>query len=811
LQDARTVVQGDFWTVGGSIVSNAVTFAPIYQLNTAGDNAPSTGTHRIEVRNGSTVLFTRFFTPTVAESESGGDDVETAPFFYELIPIQAGATSIRVFNAAVSGTQIGQINFGGAVPTVTITAPLGGSLSGQQTVSWNISDPNGGSHTYWIQYSPSNAAFGSWQTLAAGWTQTSITINFDEIAGADGTGRIRVLASDGVNTGIGTSNAFTVPSHLPAAEITDPLVATFAKVGDLVWLQGYGFDYDEGFLSGAALSWSSNLQGNLGTGDSLPLTSLTAGVHTITFTARDANNNASTDTIQVTIDGLAPDLTMYVTADGTPSSCVAVFIDAIDPAFSSGMENVRYSLNGGTTWTNLAANSLPFRLIVPGTGYFNLIVEALDKASNLDVASQEFFIQNLCPANLLNNETFNSPVGSDPADQWAVYSVPGGTLPNRIQNGVFEFYREPSNTQGVIFQQTLTGLSGSIPLDVMVDLGNTSAVNKRITLILWDEDFDDLRVCSFWLAPNTPLRTYRMLTSNLVDWTNATLHIYASSADGQGWYQIDNVSLRYNLFVTRPQTLCLDPNAPLPVVGAPNGAELINDGAFNTNQPPPFNAENQWGHFWTPQNEPVANHFAFQRNPLGYIEMYRKPPASGSNSGVILQYTQDTVPANTVIEARFSLGNSNAQRARVTVLLHPRNFDRDLAVCSFWIEPGTNTAQPYVMRAYTHRAWDTVGVNDATISFYASSAHSSGWTILDAVSLRTRPALGTVGVECYPSGSDVPGGAAGSADMGALMPTLEPTATWQPYLAPGQPAEQPLIATPAPASETTTGEGTNSE
>jgi hypothetical protein len=263
---------------------------------------------------------------------------------------------------------------------------------------------------------------------------------------------------------------------------------------------------------------------------------------------------------QPTADLIPPALTLILTTDGAPTACAAAFIDVRDT--ESGVVSLDYSLNGGAAWTNIPLSAIPFRAIPPTPGYIDLVVAARDAAGNRAVSSETFFVGAPCPANLLNNPAFDAPVGSDPAGGWAVYAPPGESLPYRQVNGVFEFYRPANTTQGVIFQQTLTAIPAGVPLDVMVDIGNSSARRKRITLIVWDANFADVRACTFWLPPRAPLRPYRMLTVSGIDWASATLHLYASSADGEGWYQIDNLSLRYNMATTRTATLCIDPNAP---------------------------------------------------------------------------------------------------------------------------------------------------------------------------------------------------------------------------------------------------------
>jgi hypothetical protein len=82
---------------------------------------------------------------------------------------------------------------------------------------------------------------------------------------------------------------------------------------------------------------------------------------------------------------------------------------------------------------------------------------------------------------------------------------------NSGSSGVFEFYRTAAGgatNQATIFQETGVAVDAGVPLLAEFDLGNSSTVRKRISVLLLAHDFSDLSVCTFWLAPNatTPKR-----------------------------------------------------------------------------------------------------------------------------------------------------------------------------------------------------------------------------------------------------------------------------------------------------------------
>ena len=296
-------IEGDFWLVSGAIDGSSVTFDPLFVLETEELATPGAGLFRIEIQAGSgESLFTRFFTPAQAGPDlpPGVEPEEGSPSFAELIPVQDGAARIVVIND--SDQEIGAVELGGEAPAVSIS-PIGGvsGVAGAESaleVSWSVDDADSDEHTYRVDYSPDGGE--TWQSQAMGLTETGLGLDPGILAGSDNA-LIRVLASDGVNTGMAVSELFSVAKKLPAGEIFAPESNTSHRVNDLVWLQGFAFDYDDGFLADGAVRWSSDRDGALGTGDDLPVYDLSVGTHTITMTAEDSDGNEISDSIMVTV------------------------------------------------------------------------------------------------------------------------------------------------------------------------------------------------------------------------------------------------------------------------------------------------------------------------------------------------------------------------------------------------------------------------------------------------------------------------------------------------------------------------------
>lgn len=124
-------------------------------------------------------------------------------------------------------------------------------------------------------------------------------------------GKFRVLVSDGVHTGSDDSDGtFVVPNRVPSAQIVSPAGPVVIAAGQTLSLEGDAYDVDVGTLTEEQLEWSSSLDGVLGNGASLAVSTLSVGGHVITFRADDGEGGVTTATVTVAvvpdIDDLPP-------------------------------------------------------------------------------------------------------------------------------------------------------------------------------------------------------------------------------------------------------------------------------------------------------------------------------------------------------------------------------------------------------------------------------------------------------------------------------------------------------------------------
>jgi glycosidase len=339
-------------------------------------------------------------------------------------------------------------------------------------------------------------------------------------------------------------------------------------------------------------------------------------------------------------------------------------------------------------------------------------------------------------ASLIDNGGFATDITG-----WYTWGQPTpGAFVHRITGGVLEFYRNTGTQQAVIVQNTGDAIAAGTSLDISLQLGNSSAIRKRALVLVHDINFSEMMVCTFWLPPNQPLTTYAMQARTTAGMTNASISIYASTADGTGYYQLDNVSLTASAN-TYNETRCIDPNAPGAGTGA-DSANYLTNGNFAAATIAP----------WFTYALPVGSSVPSQLTS-GVFEFYRN---AGTTNVQLGQTTSTAASTGTLIEGRIDLGNSSASRKRVMVLLHDADFS-DLAACSFYL-PASTPLTTHVIRAYASEAW-----TNASVSVYASSADGQGWYQVDNANLRTRPTMTIDGTECYGLGATLPPASAETA------------------------------------------------
>jgi hypothetical protein len=360
--------------IGGTIDFSANTgrLDPAYIINSdLQTEIPTSGLYKVRFVNSSgTILSDYNFEPNVgSEPNQQGHLLGT---FNLALPYDPNTSQIVLMR---NGVQLDSWAPGGNSPTVRVTSPNGGeTLDGSNAiVTWFANSPTANALTYVVQYSADAGA--TWQTLVTNWDSTSYNVNLSSILGTT-RGIIRVIASDGLHTAQDQSDTvFSVNRHLPQARIQTPQNSTLYVGDQTIILEGDGFDVDDGQLSDAAMSWSSNLDGALGSGHSLSVnaSTLQEGTHTITLTVRDSDGQTNSASIPIQVSRTRPTLAASLSVSPSATS-FSIGTGSIQAA--SQVLSIRNNGDGTLNWSATADQSWIRLSSTAGTAPANLSVTA---------------------------------------------------------------------------------------------------------------------------------------------------------------------------------------------------------------------------------------------------------------------------------------------------------------------------------------------------------------------------------------------------------------------------------------------------
>jgi hypothetical protein len=308
--------------------------------------------------------------------------------------------------------------------------------------------------------------------------------------------RIRLIVSDGINSTTADFGPFDIARKSDvAAAILSPAHDVVVPPGTL-FLEGLGTDVDDGTLTGSALAWWSDLAGDLGTGELIEV-DLASGRHRVTLTATDSDGNSTTASVNVLVAGAAPVVGLTTVAlDLLPTTCVAATIAVSAAGLPASL--VEYSLDGGTTWTTVDADRLPFRFIVPGSGFFHLIARAFDAAGQSTAAGEQFFTAAPCtqPVDTTPPEVTPMVAGTQGLAGWYTSAVTVSWIVDDPESGIAETtgcetVTITDDTPGVTLTCTATngaGLSASGSLTIRIDTTPPSIAGLPTACTVWPPD-----------------------------------------------------------------------------------------------------------------------------------------------------------------------------------------------------------------------------------------------------------------------------------------------------------------------------------
>lgn len=295
--------------VGSLLVRGAVNLAtgatvlePTFPLD-RGDVTPSDPSGTLELRlldSNDGLLHSARFTPVsteieaAAEGQSGGRGQGT----FQLVVPNPGS-SLHEIAILRGAAEVASATASASPPTVTIRPPVAVD-SEQLHVSWDAQDADGDFLTFILLYSPDEGV--TWEAISMFLDDSSTSVPRSVLRGSE-EGIIRVLVSDGVNSTSATTEAFTVQNQPPLIVIQLPAQDQSYTDAQLVYLQATPYDPEAKSAEGVAITWSSDVDGIIATGETVevPASSLSRGTHVLTATAQDVDGARASASVTISV------------------------------------------------------------------------------------------------------------------------------------------------------------------------------------------------------------------------------------------------------------------------------------------------------------------------------------------------------------------------------------------------------------------------------------------------------------------------------------------------------------------------------
>ena len=363
------------------------------------------------------------------------------------IPYQSGTKKVVVkYNGELKDEFVLSANS----PTVSVIAPNGGeSFSGSFTVTWTASDPDGDELSYTLLYSNNEGA--DWSILGMDINETSHAVNTSMLGGGTKC-MVKVIASDGANTAEDTSNGcFTVETKNPIASISSPENNSEFMEWDRIEFSGFGYDLDDGILSDDSLVWTSSIDGVIGYGSSFTNSSLPAGMHLITLTARDSEGETTNATIVIKVLSRKPTPIFNFTPSKIFRNQRVTFNASLSYDLDGNITNYEWDFGDGTNGTGVIVNH---SYTIPGK--YNVVLTVTDndgltnsttKEITIDKISEVIFEDDFSELNLNTWIPFGSP------SPHVLASVEGRT-------GVFDNNGDANCNSGVVSKDNFSFPNG---------------------------------------------------------------------------------------------------------------------------------------------------------------------------------------------------------------------------------------------------------------------------------------------------------------------------------------------------------------
>lgn len=313
------------------------------------------GDHAVVLRNAGGDELARH---PVALTESHVDSIDGArSVFWIATAVPHVNGTDRVDIEGPSGV-LATVSAGSHTPTVRWIEPSSGAVwaDGDASVRWAAEDIDGDPLAFLVQYSADDGA--TWRVVANHLHGMTTTIDRRDLV-ASSTAWLRVIASDGIHAAQADVGPLQVGNQPPTLEILSPTRATTIVAAQGVTLQARAYDVDDGLLDDA-ITWSSSRGGELGSGATLQLNSLSVGHHIVTARATDSAGAAVEATTEIDVVSTPRELPPIAAAIVVAPDFLAFAVDQTTATIalrSTNGASLDWSATASMPWIELGATS----------------------------------------------------------------------------------------------------------------------------------------------------------------------------------------------------------------------------------------------------------------------------------------------------------------------------------------------------------------------------------------------------------------------------------------------------------------------
>jgi hypothetical protein len=158
---------------------------------------------------------------------------------------------------------------------------------------------------------------------------------------------VAMVDADGLATGVAKGEATITAEFegvqaqavltvraLPVVDITSPAADAAFEVGSSISFSGSATDSEGSALTGSTLVWTSDVDGEIGTGEAVAVSTLSEGAHVVTLTATDAAGLSGAATVSLTLAASSPEEDSFLV--GTEGGRFELFDGAVVIEFPAG-------------------------------------------------------------------------------------------------------------------------------------------------------------------------------------------------------------------------------------------------------------------------------------------------------------------------------------------------------------------------------------------------------------------------------------------------------------------------------------------